>query len=205
MGRLLNINVLVASNKMTIHLLNRQCISAFMLRMVAFAFVIACISGCRESPSGGPYNGEHSDASPAAAKTKASTDLVPPASGDGKQSETTQASKTEQLECYPNAMSHPSIVQILAHPDRYHGRTVLVQGYLRVEFEGTAIYLSKEDADYGMTCNAFSVVLSKKSAKYDRKHVLLEGRFDKNCRGHYGMFQGTIDHITRVVELTKYD
>jgi len=67
----------------------------------------------------------------------------------------------------------------------------------------TAIYLSKEDADYGITENGFWVTLNKKFKQYDRKYVLIEGTFDKDDRGHFSAYQGTIENITRVVELTK--
>jgi len=109
------------------------------------------------------------------------------------------------LSKYPNEMNCPSLIQILAHRDRYHGKAVQVKGYLRVQFEGTAIYLSKDDADYCMTRNAFCVTLSKRSAQYDRKYVLLEGTFDKDLLGHNSAYQGTIKNVTRVIEVTKHE
>ena len=56
---------------------------------------------------------------------------------------------------YPNSDFPPSLVQMLAHPDRYHGEKVQIKGYLHVRFEGTAIYLSRADAEYGITYNGF--------------------------------------------------
>jgi hypothetical protein len=115
---------------------------------------------------------------------------------------------------YPNEEYNASIVQILAHRDRYHGKEVQVKGYLRVEFEGTAIYLSKEDADYGMTRNGFWVSFDKRTVPYkglagpvqfNRKYVLIEGTFDKDLMGHWSAWQGTIKNVSRVMELSKHD
>jgi len=106
---------------------------------------------------------------------------------------------------YPNDESTPSFVQILAHKDHYHGKNIQIAGYLRVEFEGTAIYLCKEHADYVITTNGFSVTLSKAAAKFDRKYVLLEGTFDKNYRGHFNGWAGGIRNVTRILELTKHE
>src|SRR6188472_601053 len=47
-----------------------------------------------------------------------------------------------------------SIVSLLATPERYAGKTVRVHGFVRLEFEGDAIYLHKEDFDQRLTSNA---------------------------------------------------
>lgn len=127
-----------------------------------------------------------------------------PAVIDGENSESFELT-TENTKRYPNEECQASIVQILAHRNRYHDKQVQIMGYLRVQFEGTAIYLSKEDADYGITRNGFWIDLSKDAVKYDRKYVLVEGTFDKNSLGHMSLWQGTITRITRIVELNKND
>ncbi|MGD9648038.1 MAG: hypothetical protein AB7U73_20160 [Pirellulales bacterium] len=113
---------------------------------------------------------------------------------------------------YPNEEYNTSIVQILAHRDRYHRKEVQIEGYLRVEFEGTAIYLCKEHADYGMTHNGFWVSFDKLAVPYtdpagpvefDNKYVLIEGVFNKDSLGHASLWQGTIEKVNRIQELTK--
>jgi hypothetical protein len=49
----------------------------------------------------------------------------------------------DALKAYPNEEFNNSIVRLLANPDRYHGKKVRIEGNLRVEFEGTAIYYRK--------------------------------------------------------------
>jgi hypothetical protein len=78
-----------------------------------------------------------------------------------------EKSADETLRKYPNSNFPPSLVQLLAHPDRYHGEKVQVQGYLHVRFEGTAIYLSREDAEYGITTNGFWVEFDKASVPFE--------------------------------------
>jgi hypothetical protein len=118
----------------------------------------------------------------------------------------------EKLQAYPNEDFHASIVQMLAHRDRYDGKKVQIKGFLNLEFEGSAVYLSKEDADYGITTNGFWVSFDKSKVpfegmvgpgEFDRKFVLIEGTFKANSRGHHSAWQGSIEKISRVVELKK--
>ena len=168
--------------------------------------------GGSESPTNGGHTSERPLAPPnATAATKGQdehraprTDSFVPAAVEAGKSEP-QELTTENTKIYPNEEYQASIVQMLAHRDRYHGKEVQIKGYLRVEFEGTAIYLSKEDADYHMTGNGFWVNLSESSAKYDRKYVLIEGTFDKDSMGHHSSWQGTITDVTRVYELTRHE
>jgi hypothetical protein len=98
-----------------------------------------------------------------------------------------------------------SLIRILVYPDRYDGKTVSVAGYLRTEFEGTAIYLSREDEQHMMLCNAVWVSFEgnamkmddeKITTEFDGKYVYLSGVFDKAGTGHFGRYQGTIKNIT---------
>jgi hypothetical protein len=120
-------------------------------------------------------------------------------------SEVEIASDPDNVEAFPNERFNASIVQLLAHRDRYHGQRVQVKGFLTVEFESTAIYLSKDDAEYGLTRNGFWVdfntdkIAPSSQQQYDWKYVLLEGRFDKDDRGHLSLWQGTIEEVDRVL------
>jgi hypothetical protein len=46
-----------------------------------------------------------------------------------------------------------SMVQLLAAPEKFHGKLVGVFGFLRLEFEGDALYLHREDDTQGVTRN----------------------------------------------------
>lgn len=109
---------------------------------------------------------------------------------------------------YPNEQFNTSIIHILAHPDRYHGKPVQVQGFLRIEFEHTAIYLCAEHARHGLTLNGLWVSFNRAAipyegpggpVEYDRKYVLIEGTFNKDNRGHGSLWQGAIEGIHRII------
>ena len=116
----------------------------------------------------------------------------------------------DNLKKYPNELSSPSIVQMLAHRDKYHGKKVQIGGYLRVRFEDTAIYLSKQDAEYHISTNGFWVTFDKTALPYvgnvgptefDNKYVIIEGMFNKDKMGHYSAWQGSIEKIDRIIKL----
>lgn len=185
----------------------------FVLVAVAVAIAVSCLAGCGrwEAPTSVAQIAEGTSEAVASsggeaddARCSPESDPFAPADVPARKAES-EALTTENMKSYPNEEYQASIVQILAHRDRYHGKVVQITGYLRVQFEGTAIYLSKEDADYGMTRNGLCVTVGKGSAKHDQKYVLIEGTFDKDLMGHMSAWQGAIKNVTRVVELTKRD
>lgn len=96
-----------------------------------------------------------------------------------------------------------SIVELLANPLRYDGKQVQVIGFLRLEFEGDAIYLHREDYQYAISKNALWVdrpkdLSGKQTTAVDKKYVICEGTFSAREHGHMGMFSGTLTHITRL-------
>jgi hypothetical protein len=112
-----------------------------------------------------------------------------------------------------------SLIQLLATPEKFTGKRVRVSGYLRVKFEGNALYLSKDAADYIISEHALWTDYAEhpslepanptkgkqpKLADFDARFVLIEGTFDALQRGHMGMFGGTIRDITRVMEYFRY-
>ena len=52
----------------------------------------------------------------------------------------------EVFEIVPRSERWPSLVQILAHLDHYHGKKVTVEGFLVAERDWTAIFLHRDDA-----------------------------------------------------------
>jgi len=101
-----------------------------------------------------------------------------------------------------------SIIKLIATPEKYHGKKVITSGFLNLQFEGTAIYIHKDDCDYGLNKNGFWVdfsdqVTSEQRAKVNGKYVLLEGTFDMERAGHFGLWSGTIKDIVFVTSLPK--
>jgi hypothetical protein len=114
-----------------------------------------------------------------------------------------------------------SMVQLLAAPERYEGRTLWVSGYLHCRFEDSAIYLSREDGDYLRGENAFWVsyaegarsrvidrpdtqpVKSSANCGADRKYVSILGRFSPKERGHMGCCAGGIEGVAEILILKR--
>jgi hypothetical protein len=91
------------------------------------------------------------------------------------------------------------MVQLLADPQKFHGQRVQVIGFAHFEFEGNAIYLSKEDYDYGITKNGLWLSTSKDSGdprELNNSYLVVEGTLNAEMKGHLGLWSGSIENIT---------
>lgn len=94
-----------------------------------------------------------------------------------------------------------SLIQLIANPEKYHQKTVEVEGYLTTGFENNALYLHKEDYDNNLLINAVYVAFSERSIDKkilidaNKKYTILVGIFDMNGGSFYS---GAIKNITRV-------
>jgi hypothetical protein len=74
-----------------------------------------------------------------------------------------------------------SIVQLIANGQKYDGKLVRVIGFLRLEFEGNALYLHREDYETSIMKNGIWVDVysetTKQSKTLNMHYVLLEGIF----------------------------
>src|ERR1700722_14351460 len=76
-----------------------------------------------------------------------------------------------------------SIITLIANPEKYEGDTVMVAGFLNLEFEGNALYIHKEDYEHRMYKNSLWVDIDRDSLKlstinkYNKKYVEIEGVF----------------------------
>ncbi len=94
-----------------------------------------------------------------------------------------------------------SLVQLIATPEKYQGKPVQVFGFMRLEHEGNAIYLHREDYENALYKNGLwltNVDTAEHRAKHNLKYVLIEGTFDGKERGHFGLWSGSIKDIKRV-------
>lgn len=109
-----------------------------------------------------------------------------------------------------------SVLHLVAKPEQYNGKRVKLFGYLHVRFEDSALYLSKDDADYLTGANAIWVsydsAVKLESIEgnvsdlhyFDGRYVMLEGFFNMKEHGHMGMFSGGLEKIVRVLELRRW-
>ena len=93
-------------------------------------------------------------------------------------------------------VEYVSIINLIANPEKYYGKRVNVSGYLSTEFEGTAIYLSREDFENAIYRNAIALLLANSNdyQLYHKEFVTLEGIFIKG-NGHMGLFAGMIKDV----------
>ncbi len=88
-----------------------------------------------------------------------------------------------------------SIVELLANPQQWHDKDVVVIGFAAVGFEHSAIYIHREDIEAGIMSNGLWLQLPKDFPSTELNkgaYVLVRGRFDAKGGGHMGGFNGTI-------------
>ena len=90
-----------------------------------------------------------------------------------------------------------SMVQLIATPERFHGKRVRFTGFVHFEFEGNGIFLHKEDHDQGIFNDGLWIERPAGSTPND-VYVLVEGAFRADDRGHMGLFSGTLADVTRM-------
>ena len=104
-----------------------------------------------------------------------------------------------------------SLVQLIANAEKFDGRPVRVYGVIQLEFEGNALYLSKEHLHQGIYKNAvwlspdYALLEAKPEElrKLNGRYVLVEGRFSAKNTGHLGLFSGAIENVTRLMYREK--
>ena len=90
-----------------------------------------------------------------------------------------------------------SMIQLIARPADFDGEYVRVFGFYNDEFEGTALYLHREDFEQHLSRNAVWVAGGR--VEDDETYILVEGRFNARSQGHMGLFSGEIAGITRTL------
>jgi hypothetical protein len=100
-----------------------------------------------------------------------------------------------------------SMINLIATPEKYDKKMVILEGFLVLEFEGDAIYLSEEDAKHAISKNGIWLSLDSKNEnkileyyKHNKSYVLVEGIFDAEMLGHGALFSGTLKDISRIGE-----
>ena len=100
-----------------------------------------------------------------------------------------------------------SIVDLIANPLKYNDKQVQLIGFLRLEFEGNAIYLHQEDFEHAISLNAIWIdrpedLSEKQTLEVNNRYVICQGTFKAGEHGHMGMFSGSLTHITRLESWT---
>lgn len=95
-----------------------------------------------------------------------------------------------------------SLVSLIATPREFDGKQVRVVGFARLEFEGNAIYLHREDHMHGILKNGLWLDVErlpkKSAASANNRYVIVEGVFSMADKGHLGLWSGSIQKVTRM-------
>ena len=98
---------------------------------------------------------------------------------------------------YSQQLPDTTFANILADPDKYQGKEVVIFGYVNFEFEGDEIVLDTLDRRNRLFVGSMATELLpiKHFQYWNGRRVIMQGVFDKNNRGHLGMYKGTITDV----------
>jgi hypothetical protein len=89
-----------------------------------------------------------------------------------------------------------SMLQLIATPERFDGKSVGAIGYLVLHNGGGFLYLHREDSDFGLYVNALKIEFDRESSSddpaFDSHYLYLIGSFDAKDKGPLSAFGGSI-------------
>ena len=101
-----------------------------------------------------------------------------------------------------------SMVQLIATPREFDGKKTQVCGFATIEFEGTALYLSRDDMKYLINRNSLWLGVrdwqAKKWTVLHRRPICVYGVFKAADKGHMGAHSGAVHEIARVLALKAW-
>ncbi len=111
-----------------------------------------------------------------------------------------------------------SLINLVATPERYHGKLVHVTGYIFTGMEHMSICpyqveISNKDCIW-LNIGSGPYASDADKARYAKKMAALEkfqgkpatiiAKFDKNDRGHFGLWSGSLKKIVEVYDPTDF-
>jgi hypothetical protein len=95
-----------------------------------------------------------------------------------------------------------SMKDVVADPQPYAGQKIRVTGFLRLEPEGNALYLSRDDFNKSAARHALWLDLTnaqlRSLSKLNNGRVIVEGTFSTNYMGHGGRWAGALRQVVRI-------
>jgi hypothetical protein len=92
-----------------------------------------------------------------------------------------------------------SIYELIVNGEKYHDKIVAIGGYVRFEFEGNAIYATKEHYLHSMCRDAIWLDVQGldigKYPNFREGYAYVRGRFDRFDGGHFRVFPGALKGI----------
>ena len=96
-----------------------------------------------------------------------------------------------------------SLISLISNAQQFDGKFIKTMGFLVVEFEGTAIYLTEIDAFNKINLNAVRLSLPPSRSdsswrdEFSNQYVIVEGRFHPPTSSN-DMFSGYITDVSRI-------
>jgi len=98
-----------------------------------------------------------------------------------------------------------SMVQLIATPKAFDGKKTQVCGFATIEFEGTSLYLTRDDMKYDINRNSLWLDVrdweEKRWTALHRRAICVYGVFKAADKGHRGAHSGAMHEIARVLAL----
>jgi hypothetical protein len=93
------------------------------------------------------------------------------------------------------------LAEVIARPRHFDGRRIAVTGFVRLQFEGDAVYVTEEDFKRGRIQNRVWLdvpenILARKE-DFNWKVALIVGVYNAKHKGHMSAFSGSIEQIER--------
>lgn len=115
----------------------------------------------------------------------------------------TNSSQVDTISNDTSVIKDVSIIALIANPLLYNHSKIRIIGYLHLEFEGTCIYIHKEDYKNAISKNALWIDLISREKmrslqKFSDHYVIIEGIFNAGDKGHMEMNSGTVTNISRI-------
>jgi len=116
----------------------------------------------------------------------------------------TAATTSRPSEVGTRMPSPVSILQLIANPDKYDGKSLGAVGYLELRDNNSVLYLHREDFEFGLYVNSLKIEFEPKLtgvdlAKFDLHYVYLRGKFDAKDRGPRSDMGGSIKQTDVVI------
>jgi hypothetical protein len=120
--------------------------------------------------------------------------------------------------CTPSAMADSttykdvSMVSLLANPQMYAGKNVRVEGFLKYQFEDTALYFGQDQADGLMLKSSLGIsipanakppanISGEMASAFNGRYVFVEGKFKASDQKYIESYAGSISNIVRIEPL----
>ena len=102
-----------------------------------------------------------------------------------------------------DAAQDVSLIQLVAQPEKFDGKRVRLIGFLRLEFEGNAIYLHREDFERSISRNGLWINVPTDMTKHQQDevnmhYVICVGVFRAERHGHMDLFSGEMSDVRRL-------